>query len=43
MDSAKNLPVAAIGGGPIGLVAEGAAIEQRRRIRLFSPRNRGMQ
>ncbi|GAA1768905.1 FAD-dependent oxidoreductase [Pseudarthrobacter sulfonivorans] len=56
MDSAKNLPVAVIGAGPIGLAAAahllergleplileagtspGAAIEQWRHIRLFSP------
>ena len=56
MDSAKNLPVAIIGAGPVGLAAAahliergleplileagptaGAAIEQWRHIRLFSP------
>ena len=56
MDSAKNLPVAVIGAGPVGLAAAahllergleplifeagpsaGAAIEQWRHIRLFSP------
>jgi hypothetical protein len=56
MDSATNLPVAIIGGGPVGLAAAahliergleplileagptaGAAIEQWRHIRLFSP------
>ncbi len=56
MDSAKHLPVAVIGAGPVGLAAAahllergleplifeagtspGAAIEQWRHIRLFSP------
>ncbi|MET4095712.1 hypothetical protein [Arthrobacter sp. UYCu712] len=43
MDSAKNLPVAVIGAGPIGQTAAGAVIEQWRHIRLFSPRNWRMQ
>ncbi|MDI3243417.1 hypothetical protein QK292_17930 [Arthrobacter sp. AL08] len=40
MDSSKNLPVAAIGAGTIGLAAAAVAIEQRRRVRLSSRRDR---
>lgn len=43
MDSAKNLPVAPIGAGPIGLAAAGRRHRAEAPLRLFSPRNRGMQ